>query len=102
MRWAEADDDTFLPPPEVIGPDKNGIKTKISYRMEDGKRVKVTQKYQIIRTKKKISKKVQERKELARFGQVKEGEDGFTTLSREEIKIEDLTENYFLRFTKPK
>ena len=40
--WAdEEEDDTFLPPKSVVGPDEKGIKTVTEYRKEKNQRVKV-------------------------------------------------------------
>lgn len=44
--WAdeEEEDDTFLPPKQVVGPDEKGIKTVTEYRKEKNQRVKVRKK----------------------------------------------------------
>lgn len=57
MRWGDSldDDDDTLPPSEVIGPDKNGVKQIIDYsKNETGETIKTTTKVKIIKVEKKI------------------------------------------------
>jgi len=65
VNWVDIDDDegayeadTYLPPPEVTEDEKTGTKTVVEYRIENGKKVKVTSKYKIVNKTKKVSKGV--------------------------------------------
>ena len=64
MNWVdieenEGEEDTYLPPPEVIEDEKAGTKTVVEYRLEpNGQKVKVTSKYRVVTKTKKVSKKV--------------------------------------------
>ncbi|CAN6559196.1 unnamed protein product [Malus baccata var. baccata] len=73
LRWGELEDEdgeedlTFLlPPKQVIGPDKNGIKKVIEYKIkEDGTKVKITTNIQV--RKIVVNKRVVERRLWAKF-----------------------------------
>ncbi|KAI3925650.1 hypothetical protein MKW98_001504 [Papaver atlanticum] len=82
--------DFLLPPPEVIGPDKEGIKKVISYKFnEDGFKVKVTTTSRVTRKVIDTRKGVAERRSWPRFGEAAGKEDmGYTTVSSEEIFLE--------------
>lgn len=74
LQWGELEDEdseedlTFLlPPKQVIGPDKNGIKKVIEYKIkEDGTKVKITTNIQV--RKIVVNKRVVERRSWAKFG----------------------------------
>ena len=103
-RWGELEDEdgeedlTFLlPPKQVIGPDKNGIKKVIEYKIkEDGTKVKITTNIQV--RKIVVNKRVVERRSWAKFGDAvplnKDAggrgvvDDSLTTVSTEEIVLE--------------
>jgi hypothetical protein len=64
-NWAELEEDgddsqaeIYLPPPEIHEDEKNGTKTVIEYRIENGRRVKATSKFKVVTKTKKVSKKV--------------------------------------------
>ncbi|KAM1899976.1 hypothetical protein ACFX15_028521 [Malus domestica] len=104
LRWGELEDEdgeedlTFLlPPKQVIGPDKNGIKKVIEYKIkEDGTKVKITTNIQV--RKIVVNKRVVERRLWAKFGDaapVNKGagdrgvvDDSLTMVSTEEIVLE--------------
>ena len=55
MRWGDTlDDEDFLPPTTVTGPDAKGIKTMIEYKKNDkGDLVKTTTKMRVSRVERK-------------------------------------------------
>ena len=55
MRWGDTlDDDDFLPPTTVTGPDAKGIKTMVEYKKNDkGDLVKTTTKMRVSRVERK-------------------------------------------------
>lgn len=69
--WADDedfDDQTVLPPQQVIS-NKDGTKTVISYRFnDDGKKVKTTRKIRTTVIKEHVNPRVAERKSWAKFG----------------------------------
>eukprot|EP01134_Creolimax_fragrantissima_P001780 CFRG1780T1 len=72
----EDDDlDSSLPPTEVTGPNKEGIKTVVEYRWNEDynppKKEKVTRTYRVEVQKRKLNKEEQERANWARFGDAK-------------------------------
>ncbi|KAF6138118.1 hypothetical protein GIB67_033532 [Kingdonia uniflora] len=99
LRWGELEEDEegdfldfLLPPPMVTGPDENGIKKKIEYKLnEDGQKVKVTT---TTRTRKlakaRLSKNAIERRSWAKFGDAIHEDVGarLTMVSNEEILLE--------------
>lgn len=95
MAWGDIDDDdnTILPPSRTLGPDKNGIKTCISYKLEDGVRYKVTQKSRIVKLTHRVSKAALERQATwERFGDASgdaEKNNALTYTSYEEIYMDD-------------
>ncbi|KAH7549126.1 hypothetical protein BM1_10511 [Bipolaris maydis] len=71
--WAEEDDEeslTSLPPNQVIK-NKDGTETVISYRIEDGKKIKTTRRIKKTVVKQVVNPRVAERKQWAKFGQEK-------------------------------
>ncbi|KAL3826031.1 hypothetical protein ACJIZ3_022060 [Penstemon smallii] len=73
LRWGEIGEDEhldlnfFLPPKQVIGPDENGIKIVIEYKLdEEGRKVKVTTTTRVRKTW--ISKRALMRRSWAKFG----------------------------------
>uniref|UniRef100_A0A7S2S8B5 Eukaryotic translation initiation factor 3 subunit G n=1 Tax=Mucochytrium quahogii TaxID=96639 RepID=A0A7S2S8B5_9STRA len=100
--WADDDDDftategredsLSLPEPSWSGPDKHGVKTYTSYRIVDGRKEKVVQKIKMVTRKKKVSKSVQMRRQLPKFGlSLGKGpgpEEETTIVSRDEFRIE--------------
>ncbi|TYH93661.1 hypothetical protein ES332_A13G268900v1 [Gossypium tomentosum] len=100
FRWADIEDNDaedltyLLPPKEVIGPDKNGIKKVIEYKFnEEGKQVTVTT---TIRVRKMAvdspsKERILERRSWAKFGSAMGDEDDdsrLTMVSTEEISLE--------------
>ncbi|KAI3986849.1 hypothetical protein MKX01_014550 [Papaver californicum] len=82
--------DFLLPPPEVIGPDKNGIKKVISNKYnEEGLKVKVTTTIRVTRKVINTRRGVMERRSLPKFGEAVAKEDsGYKTVSAENILLE--------------
>ncbi|KAI3870624.1 hypothetical protein MKW92_023579 [Papaver armeniacum] len=99
-KWCDLEDedgdnlDFLLPPPEVIGPDKNGIKIVISYKYnEEGLMVKVTTTSRVTRKVMDTRKSVAERRSWPKFGEAadtgdKKEDKGYTTRSNEDIFLE--------------
>eukprot|EP00924_Labyrinthula_sp_SR-Ha-C_P014918 augustus_masked-scaffold_9-processed-gene-2.11-mRNA-1 protein AED:0.27 eAED:0.28 QI:0/-1/0/1/-1/1/1/0/283 len=87
--WAEDEEDQ-LPPTKVIGPDENGIKTVIEYKMKDNKKYKVVRKYKVEKVIKKIPTVVKERMAWAKnkFGQAA-GESSGPNPSHTSVELED-------------
>ncbi|KAF6160738.1 hypothetical protein GIB67_035939 [Kingdonia uniflora] len=114
FRWGELEEDEegdflnlFLPPPMVTGPDENGIKKRIEYKLnEDGQKVKVTT---TTRTRKlakaRLSKNAVERRSWAKFGDAIHEDVGarLTMVSNEEILLErpraPVSKRVFAKFT---
>ncbi|XP_010438145.1 PREDICTED: eukaryotic translation initiation factor 3 subunit G-like [Camelina sativa] len=106
VRWGEMEEDDekldfLLPPKQVIGPDKNGIKKVIKYFFtEDNKMAKVMTTIRvrkvIVRTCVRMgarSKRIAERRTWAKFGDAVHDDDDtggsrLTTVSTEEILLE--------------
>eukprot|EP01137_Pigoraptor_chileana_P006859 Opistho-2@51699 len=94
-NWADDVDEEFakaedkLPPPQVIGPDKNGIKKVIEYKLNDaGKRIKITKTFRLETRSAKHSTAVIERKKWKKFGAsegLKAGPDPASTSIGEEV-----------------
>ncbi|KAK3034233.1 hypothetical protein RJ639_032168 [Escallonia herrerae] len=98
LRWGElAEDeeidlDFLLPPPQVIGPDSNGIKKVITYKLNgEGNMVKVTTTSLVRKlATTRVLKRALERRSWAKFGDAAEEDDGArrTMVSTEEIVLE--------------
>ncbi|KAK2972311.1 hypothetical protein RJ640_014369 [Escallonia rubra] len=98
LRWDQlAEDEEFdlgylLPPPQVIGPDSNGIKKVITYKLnEEGKTVKITTTSRVRKlATTRVVKRALERRSWAKFGDAAEEDDGArrTMVSTEEIVLE--------------
>lgn len=97
-RWADDDDDDgdadfdfLLMPPQVIGPDENGIKKVIEYKfLEDGSRVKKTTTTRLRKlTTTRLSKRALERRSWPKFEDPGLQNKGNTTVvSTEEVFIQ--------------
>lgn len=88
-------EDDYLPPKQVTAPDANGIKTIIEYKYNsDGKKVKISTKVKEVQVSKKVSKKIAERKQWIKFGDVTgKGDPGTidenaTIVSMDVVRIE--------------
>mmetsp|Transcript_5122 Transcript_5122/g.7941 ORF Transcript_5122/g.7941 Transcript_5122/m.7941 type:complete len:292 (-) Transcript_5122:59-934(-) len=100
MRWGDSadiddDDEEFevaLPASQVFGPDANGVKTVIDYRVkEDGSKVRTVKKLRVQTTTKKVTTDMVARKLWAKFGDAqryKPGDESMTAVSIEEIFLE--------------
>ncbi|KAB1996911.1 hypothetical protein ERO13_D13G231200v2 [Gossypium hirsutum] len=100
FRWADIEDNDaedltyLLPPKEVIGPDKNGIKKVIEYKFnEEGKQVRVTTTIRVrkIAVDSPRKERIMERRSWAKFGSAMGDEDDdsrLTMISTEEISLE--------------
>jgi translation initiation factor 3 subunit G len=88
MRWGDTlEDDDFdeltaqalvaakptkelkLPPKQVFGPDKDGVKTIVEYKAENGQKIKITKKVRVSKKEMRTSKGVLERRNLTKFGE---------------------------------
>ncbi|KAF2537029.1 hypothetical protein F2Q70_00006571 [Brassica cretica] len=95
FRWGdigEDDDlDILLPPREVIGPDENGVKKVIEYRLNDEEKIiKVTTTTRV--QKRLLSQRAAERRSWPKFGDAAREEAGLylTVRSTEDIHLERL------------
>ncbi|TYH36824.1 hypothetical protein ES332_D13G292200v1 [Gossypium tomentosum] len=100
FRWGDIEDNDaedltyLLPPKEVIGPDKNGIKKVIEYKFnEEGKQVRVTTTIRVrkIAVDSPRKERIMERRSWAKFGSAMGDEDDdsrLTMISTEEISLE--------------
>ncbi|KAA3485795.1 eukaryotic translation initiation factor 3 subunit G-like [Gossypium australe] len=100
FQWADIEDNDaedltyLLPPKEVIGPDKNGIKKVIEYKFnEEGKQVRVTTTIRVrkIAVDSPRKERILERRSWAKFGSAMGDEDDdsrLTMVSTEEISLE--------------
>ncbi|KAK5773456.1 uncharacterized protein LOC108485927 [Gossypium arboreum] len=100
FRWADIEDNDaedltyLLPPKEVIGPDKNGIKKVIEYKYnEEGKQVRVTTTIRVrkIAVDSPRKERILERRSWAKFGSAmadKDDDSRLTMVSTEEISLE--------------
>tara|TARA_A100001015_G_C14985849_1_gene711505 strand:+ start:344 stop:1234 length:891 start_codon:yes stop_codon:yes gene_type:complete len=91
----ETSADRYLPPTQIVGPDEDGIKTIVEYKFnKDGKKQRTTTKVLVKQVRRKVSKKIAERKKLVKFGAAKEkGPAGtidtdVTLMSHEDVLIE--------------
>ncbi|OLL24957.1 Eukaryotic translation initiation factor 3 subunit G [Neolecta irregularis DAH-3] len=90
MNWADIDDDYDLPTPEITEDPATGIKTIVEYRIDGGKKVKITRRIRSTIIKEKVKHAVAERKKWAKFGLEKgrkEGPDLSTTTVAENMNI---------------
>ena len=95
-NWGdEGADDDYLPPPQVTGPDANGVKTYIEYKFNDRKeKLCIVRKVQVKRMQRKVSRMIGERKRWVKFGAAKgKGEPGtidtdVTLVSHDDIHID--------------
>lgn len=91
--WADEEEETFLPPTQITGPDEKGIKTITEYKIEKNQRVKITKKIRIVEKEKRISKKINERKQWEKFGQckgmAKGPEENITYVSQDAVLIDN-------------
>ncbi|XP_077217259.1 uncharacterized protein LOC143851663 [Tasmannia lanceolata] len=98
IRWGELEEDEgedldfLLPPRMIIGPDENGVKKVIEYKVnEEGKKVKITT---TTRTRKlakaRLSKRAVERRAWSKFGDAahEDSSSRLTMISTEEILME--------------
>jgi len=71
-RWGDEVSEALgdeLPPPSVVGPDKNGIKAVTSYVLdEDGKKWKIVRKIKVKKVTQVVNHDVARRKNLKKFG----------------------------------
>lgn len=98
VRWGELEEDDtedldfLLPPPQVIGPDDNGIKKVIEYKFnDDGDKVKITTTTRVRKlANARLSKRAVERRSWPKFGDAIHEDVGsrLTMVSTEEILIE--------------
>lgn len=98
LRWGELDDedtedlDFLLPPPQIIGPDDNGIKKVIEYKFNDeGDKVKITTTTRVRKlANARLSKRAVERRSWPKFGDAIHEDVGsrLTMVSTEEILME--------------
>jgi translation initiation factor 3 subunit G len=93
--WGDAvDDEKYLPPSTVSGPDKNGIKTYTEYKFNNKKqKIKVIRRVKVQTKSRKVSRLIAERKQWLHFGAAKgkpQGEiDTDVTLhSHEDVHID--------------
>lgn len=95
-RWADVDDDNddyLLPPREVIGPDANGIKKVIEYKLNhDNKLVRVTTTSRVrkVVAYARVSKHVVQRRAWSKFGDAVDENVGvkLTMVSIEDVLFE--------------
>ncbi|GBG29776.1 Eukaryotic translation initiation factor 3 subunit G [Hondaea fermentalgiana] len=99
--WADDDDnvdvttelDDYLPEAYEEGPDDKGIKTLVSFRIQDGQKQKVIRKVKVVTKKKKVSKRIQERLAWKKFGLAEDAppgpEEETTIVSRDDVHIEN-------------
>ncbi|KAL9665980.1 hypothetical protein QQ045_000301 [Rhodiola kirilowii] len=98
LRWGELEDDNdedldfLLPTRQVIGPDENGIKKIVEYKIDDeGNKVKSTTTTRVRKlAKARLSKRAVERRSWAKFGDAVHEDVGarLTMVSTEEILLE--------------
>ena len=83
-----------LPPPQIFGPDKDGIKTIVEYKLDNGQKTKVTKKVRVTKKEMRTSKGVLQRRNLSKFGEAVglNAEQERTTMS--------MTEDIFLERVK--
>ncbi|GHP02839.1 hypothetical protein PPROV_000159400 [Pycnococcus provasolii] len=107
-RWGDDDDDLFgdggghgassggavdisLPPPQIIGPDANGVKTYIEYKInEKNQKVKVTKKVKVSKYMRRVTPGMVERRKWTPFGDAANARDQEcrTVASIEDIYLE--------------
>lgn len=98
-NWGDVDDEEYLPPTQTIGPDKDNIKTVISYEYDSKRRkVKLTRKYKVKSKEIRVLKKTVARNSWKnnKYGDAKgEGvgpNKANTTTSGDSIPIESVGE----------
>ncbi|KAJ0410408.1 hypothetical protein P43SY_002740 [Pythium insidiosum] len=89
-RWGD-DDDDLLPPRTESEPDANGVRTIVEWKYnEAGQKVKVTKKVKKVTEVNKISKRMLERRQWAKFGAALHGDSSNVTYtSYEDVTLED-------------
>lgn len=93
-NWGDEDDDTYLPPAKVSGPDDQGIKTVVEYKFDDqNRKVKVTKKFKVIQQITKTSDGMRQRRSIVKFGDCTGKEVGkvdkdFTMVSHDDLSID--------------
>uniref|UniRef100_A0A0D6QU29 Eukaryotic translation initiation factor 3 subunit G n=1 Tax=Araucaria cunninghamii TaxID=56994 RepID=A0A0D6QU29_ARACU len=98
VRWGELEEDEnedldfLLPPPQIIGPDENGVKKIIEYKFNDqGQKVMRTTTTRIRKVAKaRLNKRALERREWRKFGDAanEDASSRLTMVSTEEILLE--------------
>lgn len=97
IRWGELEDDAedldfLLPPKQVIGPDRNGLKKIVEYKFnEEGNKVRITTTVRICKlANARLSKGAVERRSWPKFGDAVHEDVGarLTMVSTEEIILE--------------
>ncbi|XP_015085569.1 eukaryotic translation initiation factor 3 subunit G-like [Solanum pennellii] len=97
IRWGELEDDAedldfLLPPKQVIGPDRNGLKKIVEYKFnEEGNKVRITTTARICKlANARLSKGAVERRSWPKFGDAVREDVGarLTMVSTEEIILE--------------
>mmetsp|Transcript_6580 Transcript_6580/g.12149 ORF Transcript_6580/g.12149 Transcript_6580/m.12149 type:complete len:301 (+) Transcript_6580:178-1080(+) len=94
--WADDDENDVIDPsylPEDYVEEKNGFKTRVSFRIQDGEKQKVMRKYKVVSKKKKVPLCIKQRREIPKFGAVKDcppgPEEETTCESRDEVRLEN-------------
>lgn len=88
MAWAD-EEQNALPARVESSPDKDGIRTIIEYKMENGIKMKITSKVKSSSTITKCSKAVMRRKSWEKFGKGITENMNVTYTSNEDITVED-------------
>lgn len=87
LRWLHAG--PTLPPPRIIGPDENGIKTVVKWAFDqEGNKVKITQRFRVETREVTVDMRVRERRAWPKFGAcagVVGPEVGITSLGDEQL-----------------
>jgi len=91
--WGD-DDENYLPPSTVTGPDANGIKTYTDYKLNNKKqKIKVVRRVKVQTKTRKMSRLIAERKQWLHFGAAKGKPQGVidtdvTLISHEDVHID--------------
>ena len=90
--WGDAvDDEKYLPPSTVSGPDKNGIKTYTEYKFNNKKqKIKVIRRVKVQTKSRKVSRLIAERKQWLHFGAAKGKPQGKTKTKQIQPRIQVL------------
>ena len=68
-NWGDEEDDSYLPPTSVTGPDADGIKTVVEYKFDEAHRkVKVVKKFKVVQEVTRTSEAMRTRRQLVKFG----------------------------------